>query len=173
MTPGPAGVTGRAITARRPQDRRTRIRRFLTAAALAVGLLLVAPVYANAAHHGTCQSHRCLRHARYLCHKHPTCRDRVAIAHMGIRGIGLQLLIDQHRRNAWPCLDYVVFHESGWDPHAVNPSSGAAGLAQSLGHGYVDLNDPRAQLIWMLHYEDDRYGGPCAAMAFWMAHHYY
>lgn len=53
MTPGPAGVTGRAITARRPQDRRTRIRRFLTAAALAVGLLLVAPVYANAHRHPT------------------------------------------------------------------------------------------------------------------------
>lgn len=135
-----------------------------------LGLLSV-PAHAN--RRGTCSTHRCLRHARYLCHKHIVCRDRVTIAHMGIRGIGLRLLIDQHRRGQWPCLDYVVSRESGWDPHAVNPSSGAAGLAQSLGHGFVDLNDPRGQLIWMLRYVDVRYGGPCGAAAFWRAHHYY
>lgn len=92
---------------------------------------------------------------------------------MGVRGIGLRLLIDLGRRDEWPCMDYVIGHESGWDPHAVNPSSGAAGLAQELGHGYVNLDDPHGQLAWFVHYSDDRYGSVCGAAAFWRGNSWY
>lgn len=92
---------------------------------------------------------------------------------MGTRGIGLRLLIDLGRRDQWPCMDYVITHESGWDQYAVNKKSGAAGLAQELGHGYVNLDDPLSQLVWFVHYADDRYGSPCGAEAFWEVHRWY
>lgn len=54
--------------------------------------------------------------------------------------------------------------ESGWNPWAVNPSSGAYGIPQSLGHGHVyDLGDYVAQINWGLRYIQGRYGSPAAA----------
>jgi hypothetical protein len=54
--------------------------------------------------------------------------------------------------------------ESGWNPWAVNPSSGAYGIPQSLGHGHpYDLGDYVAQINWGLNYIKGRYGSPAAA----------
>jgi len=53
--------------------------------------------------------------------------------------------------------------ESGWNPYAVNPSSGAAGIAQSLGHGPVTLGDWAGQINWGEGYIAQRYGDPAAA----------
>jgi hypothetical protein len=61
----------------------------------------------------------------------------------------------------WNKLDYIISHESNWDPNAVNDSSGAAGIAQRIsgyGPGYVQ-NDPKSQLRWLFNYINDRYGG--------------
>lgn len=56
--------------------------------------------------------------------------------------------------------------ESGWNPYAVNPSSGAYGIPQALGHGHpYNLGDYRAQIRWGLGYIDSRYGSPAAAWA--------
>ena len=56
--------------------------------------------------------------------------------------------------------------ESGWNPYAVNPSSGAYGIPQSLGHGHpYNLGDYKAQIIWGLNYIAGRYGSPGAAWA--------
>jgi len=44
--------------------------------------------------------------------------------------------------------------ESGWNPHALNPSSGAAGIAQKIsgfGDGYRE-NDPMSQIRWLFNY---------------------
>lgn len=54
----------------------------------------------------------------------------------------------------WNKVDYIIDHESNWDPHAVNDSSGAAGIAQRIsgyGGGYRE-NDPMSQIRWLYNY---------------------
>lgn len=66
--------------------------------------------------------------------------------------------------------------ESGWDPDAVNPSSGAAGIPQALGHGNVfglGWANAAAQILWGLNYIKQRYGSPSAAWAHEVANNWY
>lgn len=74
-------------------------------------------------------------------------------------------------------VDYIFTHESGWNPWAVNPSSGAYGIPQAnpsggAGHPY-QLGDAYAQIVWGLNYIRDRYGTPYNAYLFWIAHNWY
>lgn len=70
----------------------------------------------------------------------------------------------------WNPLDLLWTGESGWDPNAVNKSSGAAGIPQALGHGHVfDLGDFAAQVDWGMNYIDATYGTPAHAYAEWLA----
>lgn len=79
--------------------------------------------------------------------------------------------------------------ESGWNPLARNPQSGAFGIAQALGHGVpgaaapngtneyggygltvdqarqANEGNPVYQIIWGLNYIKQRYGSPSAAWA--------
>lgn len=51
-------------------------------------------------------------------------------------------------------VDYIIENESGWDPSAVNKSSGAAGIAQRIsgyGPGYQQ-NNPMQQIRWLMNY---------------------
>lgn len=78
----------------------------------------------------------------------------------------------------WSATDYIVDHESGWNPTARNPSSGAFGLFQFLGSTkdqYLpDENpDPGVQGQAGKRYIGDRYGTPTAAEEFWKAHNWY
>lgn len=87
----------------------------------------------------------------------------------------------------FPPLVSLWNRESGWNPDAVNPSSGALGIAQALGHGGagtggtlgneygaqygLTVDDARAansgsalpQIRWGLGYIKQRYGSPAAA----------
>jgi Transglycosylase SLT domain len=87
----------------------------------------------------------------------------------------------------WNALTHVIAAESGGNPLATNPSSGALGIAQALGHGGADTggslgneygaqygltvaqarqaNSGNAlqQLRWMLGYIKASYGTPAAA----------
>jgi hypothetical protein len=64
--------------------------------------------------------------------------------------------------------------ESGWNAYAVNPSSGAYGIPQSLGHGHpYNLGDYKAQIIWGLAYIHSVYGSPMAAWAHEVSHNWY
>lgn len=64
--------------------------------------------------------------------------------------------------------------ESGWNPNAVNPSSGAYGIPQSLGHGHpYNLGDYVAQVDWGLPYISGRYGSPAAAWGHEQAMNWY
>jgi hypothetical protein len=66
----------------------------------------------------------------------------------------------------FPALQALWNQESGWNAYAVNPSSGAYGIPQSLGHGHpYALGDYKAQIIWGLNYILGRYGSPNAAWA--------
>jgi resuscitation-promoting factor RpfB len=68
----------------------------------------------------------------------------------------------------WGAADAIVSQESGWNPNAVNPSSGACGLAQALPCSKVPGNpyDPVNSLNWMHGYVVGRYGGWEEALAF-------
>jgi TP901 family phage tail tape measure protein len=64
--------------------------------------------------------------------------------------------------------------ESGWSAYAVNQSSGAYGIPQSLGHGHpYNLGDYVNQIIWGLNYIRGRYGSPAAAWAHEQANNWY
>lgn len=79
----------------------------------------------------------------------------------------------------YAAIDYIVNHESSWNPQAVNPSSGAYGLPQSLpasklaSAGSDWRTNPITQLKWMRNYVNERYGGANGALAFWKRNHWY
>jgi len=71
------------------------------------------------------------------------------------------------------CFDWIIKHESNWDVHAENASSGAYGLPQSLPGSKMasvasDWRDnPATQIIWGAKYMKSRYGSPCGAKSHW------
>lgn len=80
----------------------------------------------------------------------------------------------------WGSLVEIINHESGWNPTISNPSSGAFGLFQFLGHEndvYGQLGgysgDAAKEAVAGLQYIKDRYGSPAAAWQFWQAHNWY
>jgi len=75
----------------------------------------------------------------------------------------------------WGYADFMVMKESGWNPNAVNKSSGACGLAQALPCSKLgsQWNNPVVALNWMDSYVTGRYGGWQQAYNFWVANHWY
>lgn len=79
----------------------------------------------------------------------------------------------------WQYVDYIVSRESGWSHTAVNPTSFATGLCQSLpafkmataGSDY--LTNPVTQLRWCHSYATQRYRGWANAYAFWLTNHWW
>lgn len=78
-------------------------------------------------------------------------------------------------QDQWAYVDQIVSRESGWNPNAVNSSSGACGLGQQLPCGKWSgaWNDPVAALIAMNGYVTGRYGSWAGAVAFWNTNHWY
>ena len=78
----------------------------------------------------------------------------------------------------WDAAQWIIGKESGWNPQATNPSSGAYGLFQFLGptkDQYLpgpDYSVP-TQADAGARYIKDRYGNPIAAKAFWEANNWY
>ncbi|MFF8591128.1 transglycosylase SLT domain-containing protein [Streptomyces sp. NPDC015220] len=77
------------------------------------------------------------------------------------------------------CFSNIVDHESSWNYHAVNASSGAYGLFQALPAGKYSSagadwqTNPATQIKWGLNYMNSRYGSPCDAWSFWSMNHWY
>lgn len=75
----------------------------------------------------------------------------------------------------WGYVDFIASKESGWNPNATNPSSGACGLIQALpcskvpGSGY----NPVDNLRWANGYATNRYGSWAGAYAFWTSNHWW
>lgn len=89
----------------------------------------------------------------------------------GSRGIAQQMIAAR----GWPasefqCLDTLWMRESNWNHLAMNPSSGAYGIPQSLpgskmaSHGADWRTNPATQIAWGLDYIRGRYGTPCGAL---------
>ena len=72
----------------------------------------------------------------------------------------------------WAAVDYIVTRESGWNPNATEPVTGAHGLPQALPYSKTgcDWDDPICQLRWANEYAVERYGGWWAAQAYWAVH---
>jgi hypothetical protein len=76
----------------------------------------------------------------------------------------------------WPALSNLIQGESSWNPGARNPSSGAFGLFQFLGHEndkYGQLGgystNPYQQAVAGIAYIRDRYGTPTNAYSTWLS----
>jgi len=78
-------------------------------------------------------------------------------------------------QDSWGYADFMVQKESGWNPNAVNKSSGACGLAQALPCSKVPGNpyNPVDSLNWMNSYVNGRYGGWAGAYNFWLEKKWY
>lgn len=76
-------------------------------------------------------------------------------------------------------VDYIVSKESSWNHLAVNASSGATGLCQSLpaskmaSAGADYMTNPVTQLKWCASYANSRYGSWATAFAFWTNNHWW
>ncbi|MGO2061809.1 MAG: transglycosylase SLT domain-containing protein [Microbacteriaceae bacterium] len=74
----------------------------------------------------------------------------------------------------WGYVDFIASRESGWNPNATNPTSGACGLIQAYpcskvpGGGY----DPVANLTWANSYAQ-KYGGWNGAYDFWRSNNWW
>lgn len=96
------------------------------------------------------------------------------------RDIAMQMLPEfGWSADQFSCLDQLYLHESGWDPLASNPSSGAHGIPQALPGEKMAVagvdwrTNPATQLEWGLPYIRDSYGTPCGAWAFWQSNSWY
>jgi septal ring factor EnvC (AmiA/AmiB activator) len=73
------------------------------------------------------------------------------------------------------CLVRLWIGESGWRANALNESSGAYGIPQSLPANKMAsvaddyLTNAATQIIWGMNYIAGRYGTPCAALSTWTA----
>ncbi len=69
------------------------------------------------------------------------------------------------------CLNELWTRESGWDPTAENPTSGAYGIPQALPGSKMASAGPdwqsnaTTQIKWGLGYIKSLYGSPCGAWA--------
>jgi len=77
------------------------------------------------------------------------------------------------------CLQSLWNRESGWNPSATNPTSGAYGIPQALpgdkmaAYGSDWQTNPSTQIKWGLAYIAGRYGTPCDAWGFWQSNGWY
>jgi hypothetical protein len=98
----------------------------------------------------------------------------------GNRAIGCALALDAgYGLDQVPCLVKLWNHESGWNPKATNPSSGAYGIPQALpGNKLAEFGDdwrtnPATQIKWGLKYIKNRYKTPCGAWTFFQNNNWY
>ena len=72
-------------------------------------------------------------------------------------------------------VDYIISHESGWNPYARNASSGAGGLPQALPYSKTGCawGDAVCQLKWANSYAVSRYGSWARAYKFWVSNRYW
>lgn len=89
-----------------------------------------------------------------------------------VQAMAKEVLAENGQADQWGCFDAIISQESGWNPYATNPYSGAYGLPQALpgskmaSAGADWETNPRTQVKWALGYMNERYGSPCGAYDF-------
>lgn len=87
------------------------------------------------------------------------------------RGIARAMMAEKYGWGSgqFSCLSSLWEHESGWNVHASNSSSGAYGIPQALpgskmgAYGSDWQSNPVTQIQWGLSYIRGTYGTPCGA----------
>lgn len=98
-----------------------------------------------------------------------------------VQKMAKQMISKMWGMGEWGPFVQLEMAEAGWNPKAVNPSSGAAGLAQALPPSkyppgawpYTGPESAKLQLQWMMNYIKERYGTPSKAWAFHQANNWY
>lgn len=110
----------------------------------------------------------------------PALTDRVELSQGDPRDIARALLPQfGFSSDQFGCLDSLWMRESGWNPAAHNPSSGAHGIPQALPGSKMATagadwaTNPATQITWGLGYIRDRYGSPCGAWSHSESHGWY
>lgn len=70
-------------------------------------------------------------------------------------------------------LEQIIYHESGFNPKAINKSSGACGLFQSLPCEKMLSMSLQDQIQWGFNYIKKRYKTPNNAWTFWLKNGWY
>lgn len=75
----------------------------------------------------------------------------------------------------WESWELLGTKESGWNPYAINSSSGACGIPQSLPCSKMECErwDYECQIKWMANYIENRYGNPTKALTFHFEKNWY
>lgn len=91
------------------------------------------------------------------------------------KGIAWEAVQEKWGIQEWGYFEELITRESGWNPYAINQSSGACGLGQSLPCSKmgVELWDYDGQIQWIVSYVENRYGDPASALSFWDEHGWY
>jgi hypothetical protein len=145
------GASSLALTERRAAERRAAARRAARRAAARRAAQLAAPPQAG---------------------QQPA--RGAATAGVAPAGTPQQIALAMLGSFGWPasefgCLQSLWNAESGWNPNASNPSSGAYGIPQALpgskmaSAGSDWQSNPATQIRWGLGYIQQVYGSPCAA----------
>ncbi|MDR0342014.1 MAG: lytic transglycosylase domain-containing protein [Nocardiopsaceae bacterium] len=117
--------------------------------------------------------HRPARHRpghRRVAHRHRPAAPRAPRVPQAPRQIA-RLLLSSYHWAQWQFryLSMLWMRESGWNPHALNPGSGAYGIPQAVpGAKMASAGpdwrwNPRTQIRWGLTYIAGRYGSPLNA----------
>ena len=86
-------------------------------------------------------------------------RERARFAQLGVRGQAQVIAAGAGVTGSeWTAMSTLIRRESGWDPYAVNPTSGACGLPQALPCSKLGGLDLQNQVLWMIRYVRGRYG---------------
>ncbi|MFD2674757.1 transglycosylase SLT domain-containing protein [Gulosibacter bifidus] len=89
-----------------------------------------------------------------------------------VQAMAQEVLAANGQADQWGCFEAIIGQESGWDPYAMNSSSGAYGIPQALpgekmaSAGADWQTNPATQVKWALGYMNGRYGSPCGAYDF-------
>ena len=73
----------------------------------------------------------------------------------------------------WADLDTIIEEESGWNPNAINSSSGACGLGQQMPCSGLNTLSVSEQVTWVCNYILSRYQTPSNALYFHNIHGWY
>lgn len=151
--------------------------------ALLLGLLLAQPVKASAPEVPfVYQPHKLITKKLRASNGHPRLKEvHVHIATPAPRPAVAPVRAPQAIKSTANCSGYgaaaaqLIARESGCNPYAVNPSSGACGIAQELpcGKSGCGLGNGACQLAWMNRYVHERYGGWEQAWAHELAYGWY
>lgn len=90
-----------------------------------------------------------------------------------IQKLANQMVSSVFGQNEWDAMNILIMRESGYNPNAVNQSSGACGLPQALPCSKIADKSVEGQINWMINYVKSRYGTPTNALLFHNLHHWY